>query len=87
MLWLVQRIFYGPESRLAASKPGDDLHFGELAVVAPLVVLMLAMGLAPTVWLRTIEKTAPPPHPMQQVRYMDVMQNSIPSSYTGEAQR
>ena len=33
MLWLVQRIFYGPESKLAASKPGNDLHFGELAVL------------------------------------------------------
>ena len=24
MLWLVQRLFYGPESKLAASKPADD---------------------------------------------------------------
>jgi NADH-quinone oxidoreductase subunit M len=33
MLWLVQRLFYGPESALAASKPSDDLHFRELAVL------------------------------------------------------
>src|ERR1035441_10862848 len=56
MLWLVQRIFYGPESELAASKPADDLHFRELAAVGPLAVLMLVMGLAPSFWLPTIEK-------------------------------
>jgi NADH-quinone oxidoreductase subunit M len=55
MLWLVQRIFYGPESELTASKPADDLHFRELAAVWPLAVLMLVMGLAPSYWLPTIE--------------------------------
>jgi NADH-quinone oxidoreductase subunit M len=57
MLWLVQRIFYGPESELTASKPADDLHFRELAAVWPLAVLMLVMGLAPSYWLPTIEKS------------------------------
>ncbi len=47
MLSLVQRLFYGPESALAASKPAADLRFGELAMLTPLVVLMLVMGLAP----------------------------------------
>jgi NADH-quinone oxidoreductase subunit M len=55
MLWLVQRLFYGPESELTASKPADDLHFRELAVVWPLAALMLVMGLAPSFWLPTIE--------------------------------
>jgi NADH:ubiquinone oxidoreductase subunit 4 (subunit M) len=55
MLWLIQRIFYGPENELTASKPADDLHFRELAVVWPLAVLMLGMGLAPSYWLPTIE--------------------------------
>src|SRR5208283_1445075 len=32
MLSLVQRLFYGPESPLANSKPAVDLRFGELAV-------------------------------------------------------
>ena len=54
MLWLVQRLFYGPESALATSKPPDDLHFRELAVLWPLAVLMLVMGLAPSLWLPTI---------------------------------
>ncbi len=61
MLWLVQRIFYGPESKLSASKSGDDLHFGELAVLAPLAVLMLAMGLAPSLWTTSIQAGVHPP--------------------------
>ena len=56
MLWLVQRIFYGPESELVKSKPAVDLHLNELAVVWPLAVLMLVMGLAPAFWLPIIEK-------------------------------
>jgi len=55
MLWLVQRIFYGPESPLVTAKPADDLHLRELAVLWPLAVLMLVMGLAPSFWLPAIE--------------------------------
>src|SRR5665213_1616102 len=61
MLWLVQRGFYGPESAMAASKPADDVHFGELAMLAPLVVLMLVMGLAPSIWLTSIQTGVHPP--------------------------
>src|SRR5580692_11731875 len=46
MLSLVQRIFYGPESALTTSKPATDLRFGELAILTPLVILMLVLGLA-----------------------------------------
>jgi NADH-quinone oxidoreductase subunit M len=55
MLWLVQRIFYGPESELTKSKPAIDVQFKELAVLCPLAVLMLVMGLAPSFWLPSIE--------------------------------
>ena len=55
MLWLVQRLFFGPESALAASKPPGDLGAGQLAVLWPLAALMLAMGVAPMLWLRQIE--------------------------------
>jgi NADH-quinone oxidoreductase subunit M len=55
MLWLVQRVFYGAESKLAAAKPADDLHFGELAILTPVVILMLVMGVAPMHWLNTIQ--------------------------------
>jgi NADH-quinone oxidoreductase subunit M len=61
MLSLVQRIFYGPESALTASKPSTDLRFGELAILTPLVVLMLVMGLAPSLWLNTIRTGVHPP--------------------------
>ena len=61
MLWLVQRLFYGPENALATSKPAADLHFGELAVLTPLVVLTLVMGLAPMYWLKTIQTAVHPP--------------------------
>ena len=55
MLWLVQRLFYGPQSELASTKPPVDLRLGELAVLWPLAVLMLVMGLAPSPWISTIE--------------------------------
>jgi len=56
MLMLVQRLFYGPESELARLTPADDLHFRELAVLWPLAVLMLVMGLAPSIWLTSLER-------------------------------
>jgi NADH-quinone oxidoreductase subunit M len=67
MLWLVQRIFYGPESELAASKSAVDLHFRELAAVWPLAVLMLVMGLAPSFWLPTIGKDVHLPQAKESV--------------------
>jgi NADH-quinone oxidoreductase subunit M len=61
MLLLVQRLFYGPESALATSKPALDLRFGEIAILTPLVVLMLVMGLSPNLWLNTIQTGVHPP--------------------------
>ncbi|MGD0479651.1 MAG: NADH-quinone oxidoreductase subunit M [Terracidiphilus sp.] len=61
MLSLVQRLFYGPESVLTSSRPSNDLRIGELAVLAPLVVLMLVMGLAPSLWLNSIQSGVHPP--------------------------
>lgn len=61
MLWLIQRVFYGPESELAAARPAKDLHLGELAILWPLAVLMLVMGLAPSLWMPSIENRAGSP--------------------------
>jgi NADH-quinone oxidoreductase subunit M len=61
MLWLVERLFYGPESTLALSKSVTDLRFVELAGVTPLILLMVAMGVAPSLWLRTIQTGMHPP--------------------------
>jgi NADH-quinone oxidoreductase subunit M len=61
-LWLVQRVFYGPESALATEKPAADLRWNEWIVLAPLAILMLVMGLAPGLWIPAIEssmKSAP----------------------------
>ena len=55
MLWLVQRLFYGPESALATSRPPADLRFSELSILTPLAVLMLVIGLAPNLWLNSIQ--------------------------------
>lgn len=64
MLWLVQRVFYGTECKMAAAKPAIDLRFGELAMVTPLVILMLVMGLAPAIWTNTIQSGVHPPDPI-----------------------
>ncbi len=61
MLWLVQRLFYGPQSPLSAGKPASDLRPGELLILWPLVALMLGMGVAPSIWLATIENRTGPP--------------------------
>jgi NADH-quinone oxidoreductase subunit M len=61
MLWLVQRLFYGPESQLAMSRPPRDLRFGQLATVWPLALLMVVMGLAPSLWLASIQTGTHPP--------------------------
>ena len=84
MLWLVQRLFYGSESKLTMSKAADDAHFGELAILTPLVVLMVVMGLAPSLWTNSIQTGVHPPAldgtvPLPQY----VLQISTP----GEAQR
>ncbi len=85
MLWLVQRLFYGPESALATSKPAIDLRFGELAILTPLVVLMLVMGLAPNLWLNTIRTGVHPPPIVELHSSVSPVPNPVPS--TPEAQR
>ena len=84
MLWLVQRIFYGPEGGLTKSKAADDLHFRELAVLVPLALLMLVMGLAPSIWLRSIE-TGVGSQPRNGVRYLQIA--ITPNSPNGEGRR
>jgi NADH-quinone oxidoreductase subunit M len=89
MLWLVQRLFYGPQSQLAASKPPADLRFGELAILWPFAVLMLVMGLAPSLWINTIENRTGPPAPPRQVQCCSFLTipSQGPGSTTKEAQQ
>jgi NADH-quinone oxidoreductase subunit M len=85
MLSLVQRVFYGPESKMADSGV-PDLRFGEQLVLWPLTVLMLVMGVSPNLWLRTIEM-APKPIVLQQSIEMLGHPDVIPGANRGEVQR
>jgi NADH-quinone oxidoreductase subunit M len=60
MLTLVQKVFYGPQSGLVAGNPAIDLNGREKLNLCVLVVLMLVMGVAPNVWLSTIDGTLEP---------------------------
>jgi NADH-quinone oxidoreductase subunit M len=87
MLWMVQRIFYGPEANRIATD-ARDLNLGEQLVLWPLAILLLVMGVAPNYWLRTIEM-APKPIMFLQTRSMEIMgqPDVAPSQNAVEGQR
>ena len=95
MLWLVQRVFYGPESSLSA-RDAADLRFPEQSVLWPLAILMLVMGVAPNLWFRDIQ-TAQKPLVIQQSKATEMLSpNSTemltqpyvtPGMHTGEVAR
>ncbi len=88
MLWMIQRIFYGQESPMAASATIPDLHLGEQSVLWSLAVLMLVMGVAPGLWFSAIE-TAPKPLILQQLKATEMLSQPdvIPSADGGEVRR
>ncbi len=51
LLWLVQRVFFGPITN-EANRSIPDIRWNELAAVVPLIVLMVWIGLYPNVFLR-----------------------------------
>ena len=55
MLWMVQRVFYGPESPLVHRAPVRDLVAREHLTLWPMAVLMLIMGVASPYWIRAID--------------------------------
>ncbi len=63
MLTLVQRVFYGGDNALTASQPPEDLRLREIAVLAPIIALILVMGVSPSIWLNTFQWTLHPPLP------------------------
>jgi len=84
MLWLVQRLFYGPESLLSTSKPPLDLGLREQLVLWPLAVLMLVMGVAPALWFAIIQDGVhPPPEKASTLLPTSVLTNVL----HGEVQR
>ncbi|HWG19718.1 MAG TPA: NADH-quinone oxidoreductase subunit M [Terracidiphilus sp.] len=78
VLWLVQRIFYGPESPMATTQPAVDLRINEWVALVPLALLMLVMGVAPNLWMPAIEHTADSPRVPQQVQTTDAQQKTGP---------
>jgi NADH-quinone oxidoreductase subunit M len=88
MLWMVQRIFFGKESSMAASAAAQDLRLGEQSVLWSLAVLMFVMGVAPGIWFSAIE-TAPKPLLIQQSKAAEMFSQPdvVPSTYGGEVQR
>jgi NADH-quinone oxidoreductase subunit M len=68
MLWLVQRVFFGPlrepdaqaaahdvhDIEAAGNHPVRDMNFREILALAPLVVFVFWIGLAPGVFLKAI---------------------------------
>ena len=56
MLWMVQRVFYGPESPLVHRSTVRDLSAREHLALWPMVVLMLIMGVASPYWIRAIDR-------------------------------
>ena len=55
MLTLVQKVFYGPQSEGVIANPALDLNMREKLVLWPLAILMLVMGVAPNLWLSSIQ--------------------------------
>ncbi|WP_446744170.1 complex I subunit 4 family protein [Silvibacterium acidisoli] len=55
MLWMVQRIFYGPQSTMVVNRSFPDLGFREQIALWPAVILMLVMGVASPYWMRAID--------------------------------
>ncbi len=61
MLWLVERVFFGPLREPAAEGDGHhhevhDLSYREVAALAPLVVFMFWIGLAPNHFLQPMAR-------------------------------
>jgi NADH-quinone oxidoreductase subunit M len=59
MLWMLQRVFYGPPSAHAASLTVRDLHLRERCAVWPAIALMAAMGVASVFWMHAIDARVP----------------------------
>ncbi len=59
MLWMLQRVFYGPPSELASSAPVHDVNLRERCALWPAVALMAAMGVASVFWMRAIDAKVP----------------------------
>jgi NADH-quinone oxidoreductase subunit M len=55
MLWMIQRVFYGKIGYRPEEVHGWDLTAREHLQLWPLAALFLIMGLAPSVWMKSID--------------------------------
>jgi NADH-quinone oxidoreductase subunit M len=76
MLWLVQRVFFGPlnEPHHDDHHPIPDMKLREFAALAPLVVFMFWIGLHPQYFVEKMAKTIDP----LAVRAGDVFEELLP---------
>jgi NADH-quinone oxidoreductase subunit M len=58
MLWMIQRVFYGPTSHLVLSRAASDIVAREGIALWPVMALMLVMGAASPYWMRAINPAA-----------------------------
>jgi NADH-quinone oxidoreductase subunit M len=56
MLTMIQRVFYGPESKMVTQQATGDISAREHLLLWPLAVLMLAMGVFSPYWMRAIDQ-------------------------------
>jgi NADH-quinone oxidoreductase subunit M len=54
MLGLIQKIFYGQQSPMVASKTVPDVGARESFALVPTFILMLVLGVASPYWIRAI---------------------------------
>lgn len=59
LLWMVQRVFYGPPSDHVGQTAVADVDWRERAALWPAVLLMIVLGVASTFWMRAIDQTVP----------------------------
>ncbi|HVJ07045.1 MAG TPA: NADH-quinone oxidoreductase subunit M [Acidisarcina sp.] len=56
MLWMVQRVYYGPTSQMVAERVTPDLNLREHLGLWPATALMLIMGVASPYWIHAIDQ-------------------------------
>jgi NADH-quinone oxidoreductase subunit M len=54
MLWMFQRVFYGPVTN-EKNKALPDLSFREWAIISPLIAMSIVMGVFPNLFLKPME--------------------------------
>ena len=57
LLWLLSRMFFGPIT-IEANRSMEDLNFRELAILVPMGLLMILLGLMPQPFLKVSEPAA-----------------------------